>query len=150
IVDLHHIVCDGASQSILFSDFTKYYDDLTPDPLPVTYKDYAEWETGFRLSEEYLSHREFWLDSLSDGIPEPAFVSSHLPAGKVSDAGGSFRFSADSVVLTPLLDYLKKENITNFSFFFSIYTLFLYQLTGKQHLLVGIVSSGRMQEEVIN
>jgi amino acid adenylation domain-containing protein len=157
LTDVHHIVCDGQSQMNLLSDFIRLYRGETLAPLPVQYKDYAEWESGMRASSEYIQHREFWLKTFSGMIPvlEWPSVSAEkegLSAGGEkrlsTDDGGNSVFSIDRSELSPLLSLADEQNLTLFSGLFSAFLLFLARLTGQDDLVLGINTLGRMQEEL--
>lgn len=150
LVDLHHIICDGMSQVILFSDFIRLYKGELLVPLERTYKDYAEWEANFRLTDEYLSCREFWLETFAEGVPGHGLPTKSPSPEKRSDNGGSIEFAIPRDSLRPFLEFLEKEEITLFSGLFSLFLLFLYEVTGRERNLVGIVSSGRFQQEMEN
>jgi non-ribosomal peptide synthetase component F len=45
---------------------------------------------------------------------------------------------------------MKREELTSSSAFFSMYYLFLSQLTGQDDIVVGVASAGRMQQELEN
>ena len=144
IVDVHHIVCDGVSQVNLFVDFLCLYNDQPLARLPVQYKDYAEWESAFRDRPGYIACREFWLKAFEGALP-----TLHLPVldrgARISHKGDHFFFRVER----RLLDVLRQEDgVTTFSVLFAIYLLFLNELTGQDDIVVGINSTGRMQEEV--
>ncbi|HYE55000.1 MAG TPA: condensation domain-containing protein [Chitinophagaceae bacterium] len=147
ILDVHHIVCDGMSQVILLSDFLALYRGEALKPLPVQYKDYAEWEYDFKTTNEYISHREFWLRSFEGKVPVLELPITVQP-GRVSEEGGNAFFEVPDAEIRPVLDFLKKEDITSFSGWFSIYFLFLSQLTGQDDIVIGINTTGRMQDEL--
>ncbi|MBB5639443.1 amino acid adenylation domain-containing protein, partial [Pedobacter cryoconitis] len=69
MVDMHHIISDGASQGILIRDFMALYagEDL---PAPgLQYKDYAEWQQSAIEQDRMAKQRSFWLSEYQD-LPE--------------------------------------------------------------------------------
>lgn len=144
--DLHHIICDGMSQVNLFSDLLNLYRDADLSPLPIQYKDYAEWEQKFKLSEEYLGHRGFWLQAFETDLPK-----LNLPPLRHEDygiKGGTVFYTMPYAEVEALLQTWKQADITVFSGLLSVYFLFLAQLSGQDDLIVGINSTGRMQDEL--
>jgi mycobactin peptide synthetase MbtE len=150
VADFHHIICDGISQVNLLSELAISYNGGEPPAPPVQYKDYAEWEYNFRSSEEYLSHREFWLRNFEGAIPVLQLPTTHNVPGRSSEKGGSLTMEIPKIDLSSLLDNWNKEEITIFSGLFSLYFLFLSQLTGQEDIVVGIAASGRIQQELEN
>ena len=150
IVDLHHIICDGMSQLNLFSDFLSLYKGEVLKPISLQYKDYAEWEYNFKTTDEYRSYREFWLKGFEGNIPKLAIPTISSNKMKISDKGGNVTFKIDCKVIMPIIEVLKDEEITTFSGLFSIFFIYLFQLTGQEDLVIGINTSGRMQYELEN
>jgi len=148
LIDVHHIVCDGQSQMNLLADFVRLYNGIRLEPLPIQYKDYAEWEHSFRDSQEYIVHREFWLKSFAGAIPEMAWPIGDKARKPVTGEGSDTLFAIGRNTILPLLTLAEEENVTLFSGIFSAWLLFLSQLTGQDDLVIGINTSGRMQEEL--
>lgn len=148
VVDFHHIICDGMSQMTLLSDFSSLYYGESLKPLNIQYKDYAEWEYNFKVSQDYITHREFWLDSFEGKIPKLNLPITNPAKNDITDKGGNITFKVSKKILAPFLEYLHTEEITTFSGLFSIYFMFLSQLTGDEDIVIGVASSGRMQQEL--
>ncbi len=148
LIDTHHIVCDGQSQVNLLSDFIKLYRGETLVPLPVQYRDYAEWEHQFRQLPEYIYHREFWLRNFRGDIPQLQWPVKRKSRPAGNEQGSSIQFSIGRSDIQPLEEWLQQQGVTLFSGCFSLFMLYLYRFTGNEELVIGINSSGRMQEEL--
>lgn len=148
IVDIHHIVCDGMSQNNLFSDLMKLYKGDELEALPLQYKDYADWEYKFKQTNDYISHREFWLKNFEGEIPNLQLPVSNLEVDEMSDKGGSISFKVELDIIRKITDDLKKDDITTFSALYSMFFMYLSQLTGQDDIVIGINTSGRIQEEL--
>lgn len=148
IVDIHHIVCDGMSQNNLFSDLMKLYKGDELEPLLLQYKDYADWECKFKQTNDYISHREFWLKNFEGEIPNLQLPVSNFKVDENSDKGGSISFKVEMDVVRKITNDLKKDEITTFSVLYSMFFMYLSQLTGQDDIVIGINSSGRIQEEL--
>lgn len=148
VLDVHHIVCDGMSQVILLTDFLSLYKGEALKPLRIQYKDYAEWEYNFKTTDEYIAHREFWLKSFEGEVPKLELPVTSVQLNRPPGQGGNLLLSINQKTMKPVLDLLKEEGITSFSGLISIYFMFLSQLTGQEDIVVGINSTGRMQDEV--
>lgn len=144
--DLHHIICDGMSQVNLFSDLLNLYKGVDLPALPLQYKDYATWEQPFKQTEEYLSHRGFWLQAFEGKLPKLQLPTPQLAVYGIK--GGTAFHSIQYADVAPLLSAWKQEGITEFSGLLAVYFLFLAQFAGQDDLIVGINSSGRLQDEL--
>ncbi|NLR68042.1 amino acid adenylation domain-containing protein [Chitinophaga varians] len=149
VMDIHHIICDGISQQVLYTDFIKLYQGKMLPPLAIQYKDYAEWEWNFRMTEEYLANREFWLKILEREVPV-----LHLPVsrgtGELPDQAGQVTVAVSKQLLAPLIKDLSEKEVTIAPVLLSVYFLFLSQITGQEDIVVGVAASGRTQYELEN
>jgi amino acid adenylation domain-containing protein len=146
LVDVHHIICDGMSQVVLFADFIRLLQGEQLPPLPLQYKDYCEWEYNFRLSDVYNSQREYWLKAFEGGVPQLQLPVAAAETGAGAGASTSFRIEAAD--LRAFLDFLKAKEITASSGAYALYFLFLAQLTGQEDIVIGTTNTGRVQEEL--
>jgi amino acid adenylation domain-containing protein len=147
LIDTHHIVCDGISQVKLAAEFLKIYNGQAPDPLRVQYKDYAEWEHNYRATGEYMLHREFWLKQFEGKVPKLDLPTRYAGSDATTDAGGEVAFEIEKQTLGPLLRVLQEEEVATSSLLYSFFLLYLSQLTGQDDLVLGMTTSGRMQQE---
>jgi amino acid adenylation domain-containing protein len=148
VIDMHHLICDGMSQLILVADFMSFYREEALEPLAFQYKDFAEWEHRFRTSAEYIVHREFWLKLLQGEYPRLALPLLQPFTGKTFDKGGNVYSSIALAEIQPLLDLLQEEEMTVFSGLFAAFAIFMARLCGQEDLVIGINTTGRMQEEM--
>ena len=148
LIDMHHIICDGASQINLLNDFRNLYQGEQLAELPVQYKDYASWEYSFKMTVDYLKHREFWLTAFEGGdIPVLQLPSS---GDDSSDKGANSSFSIPRAAIEPIVEALGAGEVTTFSLLYTLYLLYLSQLSGQQDIIIGINTTGRLQAEVEN
>ena len=146
LADMHHIVCDGASQMNLLNDFATLYAGQQPGRLPLQYKDYAEWEYQFKFTADYIKHREFWLKAFEGGqVPELALPTE---GGPTSNRGGNITFSIDKAQVEPIVAALQGGDVTTFSVWFTLYFVYLSQITGQHDIVVGTNTTGRTQADV--
>jgi len=65
LFDMHHIISDGASSTLLMSDFMALYEGTELPELRVQYKDYSEW----MLTRDLSDQKDYWLTQFEDEIP---------------------------------------------------------------------------------
>ena len=68
LVDMHHIISDGASVSVLIDEMTRLYAGEALEPLRIQYKDYAVWQQHL-LTERHKMQEEYWLKELDGELP---------------------------------------------------------------------------------
>jgi mycobactin peptide synthetase MbtE len=148
VVDMHHIICDGMSQEVLREDFLNLYQNKPLAPLQVQYKDFAEWEFHFRTTNEYLLHREFWLQSFEGAIPKLDLPARGLQDDEAMKSGGSIVFSIPKSIMSGITHELNQQDVSAFSALFAAYFLFLHQLTAQEDIVIGTNTTGRIQDDL--
>lgn len=148
VIDIHHIICDGQSQMNLIADFLHLYAGNALAPLPIQYTDYAEWEHDCKATAAYLSCREFWLSRFEGEIPRLELPVTTMPANRIRNEGGNITFTLERRIIDPAILSLKEEGVTTFSILFAMFFVYLSQITGQEDIVIGINSSGRIQDEL--
>lgn len=148
VVDVHHIICDGISQVQLLADMLQLWRQEALPPLILQYKDFSEWEHTFRNTEDYLAQREFWLRSFEGDLPVMRLPLRSTAPEQQAFSGANANFVIDLTEIATLTTFFQQENITAFAGFYSLFLLLLAELTGEEDLIVGINTSGRVQEKL--
>lgn len=148
VINTHHIICDGISQGRLFAELLSLYNGEELKPLNRQYKDYAEWEYGFRQTDEFLSLREFWLGNFDGTLPVLELPTTKIDIDSIAYHGATVPFEIEKEKLQLLLACLSSEEITVFAGLFALNYLFMWQITGQDDIVIGTASSGRMQHEL--
>ncbi|MCP5051053.1 MAG: non-ribosomal peptide synthetase, partial [bacterium] len=70
-VDMHHIISDGVSMSILVDEFMAFYKDNGSQlpRLKLRYKDYTQWQNNRAHSPMIKEQEEWWLNQMAGDIP---------------------------------------------------------------------------------
>nr|MCX3331087.1 condensation domain-containing protein [Bacillus pacificus] len=61
LFDMHHIISDGTSMSVLIKEFVRMYEGEALPPLRIQYKDYAVWQTGKARLKQVQKQETYWL-----------------------------------------------------------------------------------------
>ena len=92
MIDMHHIISDGVSMSLLLKEFTKLYNGESLEPLRIQYKDFAQWQNAYLRSGGLDQQAAYWKnnskemfqffiylmtmnDRLSKALKETVFIS---------------------------------------------------------------------------
>jgi amino acid adenylation domain-containing protein len=148
VLDIHHIVYDGISQFNLISDFLHLYRGEALQPLPIQYKDYAEWEHAFRATDAYIAQREFWLKNFEGEIPRLSLPTTNAQARSRAAAGGMVFFEMDQALVRAIIEKAGGDGLNTFSVLFSLFFVYMSQITGQEDLIIGTNTSGRTQQEL--
>ncbi|NOQ26057.1 MAG: non-ribosomal peptide synthetase, partial [Bacteroidales bacterium] len=61
LMDMHHIISDGVSHSILEQEFRALYSGEELSPLKLQYKDYSEWQNSEERQLIIKQQEDFWI-----------------------------------------------------------------------------------------
>ena len=145
-ISCHHIIADGWSQTLLFSQLFDLYDGKTVVPEALNYRDYVSWQQGYLASQQADEDRHFWqayLQGCDDQLNLP-FEHSQTDISKTRQFDDA---ALDRTIAKPLRDALhnlaRAHNSTLFNVLHSAFALLLGKLTDKTDITTGIPVSGR-------
>ncbi len=151
---LHHIICDGLSNSILARDFVAYYRQATEGitavlpPLRVQYADFAQWQR--ELLSGPLLHRtvDFWRTTLGDAPSLVQLPSDRPRPAARSIQGGRVLFSLPSELSSRLKSFSRSHRCTLFAPLFAIYACLLARCDGRRDVVIGTPATSRSRTEL--
>ena len=159
LINLHHIVCDGWSISVLLQELAILYPAFVSkqaSPLPaltIQYADFAVWHRQWLQGEQSggLSERDrqldYWQQQLRDLTP--ILLPTDYPRPPVSTYRGARHFFTLSEPLTQQLKSLSRgEGVTLFMTLLSAFQTLLFQYTGQDDIPVGSLVANRHRPEL--
>ena len=148
LVDLHHIVNDGQSHTILLQDFWSFYTDQKLKPLPLQYRDYSEWQQHVDQEQLLIGHKSFWLGQFEKLPSHLNLPLDFKRPEKRSGEGGEHNFVLGEEQTHKLKQLAKENNVTLFVLMFAIYNVFLGKIGNQWDIVVGVPASGRNKVEL--
>ncbi|PEU19788.1 hypothetical protein CN526_29115, partial [Bacillus wiedmannii] len=148
--DMHHIISDGVSMSILMKELTNLLEKKELAPLEIQYKDYSEWQKEFYKGDNIKKQEEYWLKVFEDEIPVLNMPTDFSRPQIQSSEGDRLSFEIDRE-LTNKLKILAKENgVTMYMLLLAAYTTLLSKYTGQEDIIVGSPIAGRQHDDLKN
>lgn len=143
LIDLHHIVTDGISHSLLMKDFVRLY---IGDELPMVefqYKDYLAWQRSDAYLNRLSVQSLFWNKQFSHPVPILELPYDYDRPSERSYKGSvaEFTWSASRSNLVHTL--AASEDCTVFMVLLSCYYILLSRLSGESDITVGTPVAGR-------
>lgn len=150
----HHIVSDGWSLSVLFSDLTELYNSISANTenslsaLPVQYADFANWQREWFDDEELKRQLDFWRSQLKGADPVLA-----LPTDKPRPAELSYRGSSTAKLfgndVSAAIKALAQDNrATLFMTLLAAFNTLLARYARQEHVVIGTPIAGRKYPEL--
>lgn len=147
LVDLHHILIDGAGLAILIQEFARLYaGESLPSPR-WQYRDYAVTQANWRASSAYAAQEEFWRNMLQPPL-NPQSLPGDLPGNASNRAGRTLYFEMGAAESRQVREAAAAMGATPFSWFLAAYFLLLNRRTGQRDLVIGSPVAGRDTEEL--
>ncbi|WP_017498609.1 non-ribosomal peptide synthetase [Flavobacterium sp. WG21] len=146
---VHHIAADGWSVKIIMDELALFYNSLILKetialvPLKIHYKDFADWQQKYLLSDDLLKHKAYWTSLLELPIPRLDF-----PVTKQRPAVQTYRGAELSCVFSEeltheLQKYHRAQSTSMYMLFLSIINTMLYKYTSQTDILIGTSSVNR-------
>ena len=150
VLDLHHIISDGISISIIINDFIKIYNNEELCDIPITYKDFASWQKRLMDTDEMKLQADFWLNSFSGEIPV-LNLPTDFPRPIIQDSEGDcFSIKLDDGLYQELKKHALNQNATMFMVFMAAYNILLHKYSQSDDIVVGTVTAGRNHADLEN
>lgn len=144
-VDMHHIICDGASLNILVNDFKKAYMNLNFEPLPLRYIDYACWI----IEEKNTLQRQqdFWMQKLSGELPQ---LSLQVAGDENGHQTATNVLTLTDETYSRVKGYMSAYDASEFMVLLTAYYIFLSKISGYSDILIGTDGLGRTRPALKN
>ena len=143
LLTMHHIVSDGWSMGVLFSELAALYEAFCsghPSPLaelPIQYIDFAVWQRQWLQAEVVESQLSYWKQQLNGA---PALLE--LPTDRPRPTVQTFRGAHHSIALSQqislaLTNLSRRLGVTLFMTLLAGFQTLLYRYTQQEDIVVG-------------
>ena len=149
MVDIHHIVSDGTSHTILAEDFMRLYGTGVPlEPLPIQYKDFAQWQNRLFASGRVKDQEDYWLQLYAGEIPRLNLPTDYKRPGVFTFEGDYhvFKLEREDAVKFKTLG-VRCGGTLYMNMLAALNTLF-YKYTGQTDIIIGSGIAGRRHEDI--
>ena len=139
----HHIVIDGWSLEVLFSEMLHLYrSGLALEPIPVSYGDYAQWQRQYLTGDVLQSQLDFWRQQL-DGFEGLALPCDKVRPPRFDYTGAQLPFIIDPALSDALRSLAKQQQSSLYSLLLSGYFATLALFCDQQDIVIGTPSDNR-------
>ena len=137
MVDMHHIISDGTSISILLNELCKIYNDEELKDSNLEYKDYAVWECNKLKNNGFEEAEKYWVNQFKSDIPV-LDMPTNYPRPTVQNFEGQKVYSNISKETTDKINSLANSlGVTPYMLLLSAYYILLYKYTSQDDIIVG-------------
>lgn len=150
MVDMHHIITDGASMNVLVEDFASLYNGRPLAPLSLRYRDFAEWSHRSGSGAGWLCQEEYWLEQFSGQLPRLFLPLDHERTAMKEFEGETYSFEVTGGAAAALNRLASDEGTTLYIVCLAVYYVLLFKLSGQEDIVVGTDTLGRNHADLAN
>ncbi|MCP4155905.1 MAG: AMP-binding protein, partial [bacterium] len=148
MVDIHHIVSDGLSHSILLREFMAFYEENELPILELQYKDYSQWQNSETQKEAVKRQKEYWLERFAGEIPVLNMQLDYPRPSVQNFEGNQIDFEMDNEKVKALNDMAVNENTTLYTVILAVFNILLAKISGREDIVIGTPVAGRRHTEL--
>ncbi|NOQ28404.1 MAG: amino acid adenylation domain-containing protein [Bacteroidales bacterium] len=136
-IDMHHIISDGRSHSILEDEFNHLIEGKEIEPLRLHYKDYSEWQNSPEQQGRIKGQEAYWIDKFVGELPVLELPIDYPRPVIQSFEGASVSFMLSEQETKIIHDLCKEHGLTLYMSLLSVFTILLSKLSGQEALVIG-------------
>jgi acyl carrier protein len=148
VVDMHHIISDGISLSILVKESAALYEGKELFPLVIQYKDYSEWQNKLLHSKSMKKNEEYWVKQFSGSIPVLRIKTDYKRPGTQDFEGGTVHIVLESQFTARVRKLVKEKSVTLYMLMLAVYNILFLKYSGQNDIVVGTGIAGRGHAEL--
>ncbi|NOU17178.1 MAG: amino acid adenylation domain-containing protein [Bacteroidales bacterium] len=150
LIDMHHIITDGTSHSILEQEFFKLFLGQSLLPLRIQYKDFAVWHNNQDQKIKIKEQEAFWLSQFSGELPVLDLPMDFTRPTIQSVEGAIFQIALTKDETNLVRTFARDNELTLFMSILMIYSILLSKLTGQEDIIIGVPIAGRRHNNLAN
>ncbi|WP_218133149.1 non-ribosomal peptide synthetase [Paenibacillus sp. OK060] len=147
-IDMHHIISDGVSSSILAEEFDRLYNGQKLPELDVQYKDYAVWQQEGAGHDLYKAQETYWLELLSGNLPVLELPTDYPRPQLQTFEGNVVSMHVDQELSTRINEIATRHGATNYMVMLAALNVLLSKYTDQEDILVGTPVAGRTHADI--
>jgi amino acid adenylation domain-containing protein len=148
MVDMHHIITDGASIGLLIQDFAAIYNGEKLPALRLQYKDYLEWQQIQQQKENIKQQGLYWIKQFEGKIPRLNLPGDFPRPAIKSVEGNRICFEIEPDETKAIKKWILEEDVTLFMLLLAVYNVLLWKVTGQENIVVGSGVLGRRHPDL--
>jgi fengycin family lipopeptide synthetase D len=148
LIDVHHIVLDGISSSILLREFGQLYEGKELPDLQLQYKDFAVWQNKLFETEAIKKQEDYWLNIFSGELPVLSLSTDYVRQAIRSFEGDNIRFSLGEDLTKELRKIAKETGCTMYMLLLAGINILLSKYSGQEDIIIGSPTAGRTHADL--
>ncbi len=152
LIDMHHIISDGVSQTLLNTEFLALYSGTELPSLKLQYKDYAQWLNTPEQKEAIKRQETYWVDQFArhDQVPVLQLPTDYPRPIMQSFEGATVKFVLEEKDTRLLKTISTEKKTTVFMTLLSLCSILLAKLSSQEDIIIGTPIANRRHIDLEN
>ncbi|MBT4838097.1 MAG: amino acid adenylation domain-containing protein, partial [Methylococcales bacterium] len=152
-INLHHIIADGWSVSLLLEEITTLYrswqqEELSPlKDLTIQYADFVLWQKQMLQGEFLEQQLSYWAQKCDQVMPLELHTDFPRPAMQTYN-GAWMPLSLDADTSKKLQQFSHSHQVTLFMTLLTVFKVLLHRYSGQNDICVGTPVASRTRSEI--
>jgi len=142
-IDIHHIVADGRSCSILLEDFLAFYNGAELAPTQIQYRDFAHWQMEQTENRSFEAQLNYWSDQLASPLHRVELPTDFDRPAVFDFTGGDIAVNLATEEVGALKQLAEDNGATLHMVAMTILKVLLSRYSGSNDIIVGTTIEGR-------
>ncbi|WP_227013950.1 non-ribosomal peptide synthetase [Paenibacillus psychroresistens] len=148
LYDMHHIISDGMSMSVIIREFAALYAGKELPALRIQYKDYAAWQHALFLGEGMKQQEAYWLTTFAGELPILNLPTDYPRPPIQSFEGNRVDFTIGKEEKERLYRLMAETGTTLYMVLLAVYSVLLSKYSGQEDIIVGSPIAGRSHADL--
>lgn len=148
VVDMHHIVSDGASLETISRELFALYGGKALAELELQYRDFSEWQNSLRSSGDLEKKEQYWLEAFGGELPVLNLPTDFTRPAVQSFEGDKLSYSQPPKLAEDLRKLAASTGTTLFMVLLAAFDVLLHRYSGQEDIIVGSPAAGRLYPEL--
>jgi len=148
LLDMHHIITDGTSQTRLEEEFVSLHRGETLAPLRLQYKDFSRWQNRQELQQLLKDQEKYWCAVFTEEAPVLTLPTDYPRPVQQGFEGKTVDFILSEPQTRALKEAAEKADATLYMSILAVYTVLLHKLSGQEDIIVGTPIAARRHEDL--
>lgn len=150
LFDIHHIISDGLSLSILTRELCNLYNGNELTENKFQYVDYAEWEYKNLKENNMQESKNYWVNQFKNDIPALNLPTDYIRPAVQSFEGAKVYKTISNDLAKKINSLARKLDVSNYMLLLACYYILLSKYTGQEDIVIGTPVVGRTTEGLLN
>ncbi|WP_327432451.1 non-ribosomal peptide synthetase [Streptomyces sp. NBC_01236] len=151
---IHHMVADGRSTEVLFSELSRLYGSFRrglPSELPpvaLRFRDYARWQRAALGGDAHRQGLAYWRRQLAGAPVQLELPTDRSRPARPTSRGGTLYFDLPSEIGAGLSEFGNRAGVTSFMTLLTAFFALLSRYGRDKDVIVGTPFANRARREV--